>query len=391
VADTPTTEVVFPGGFPDPGRRVAHGLPRSLPDVGDDFDWLTRDYDGFRLFMMEELAARMPERMRWTPADLEVVLVEALAAVLDQLSDRVDRAAAESYLETARRPESVRRLLKYIGYDAVRAALAAGQIQGDPATDAPAKLDAAWLTDPPMMEAARAAGIREIHEQIRMVTPDDHRFQLERHPVVRRAGAVAEWSGAWSIVRAGVLPLVDRQIDERWSPDDQTALKAAVEAFHVLVDVPPPVWNADTTTRSLLTPYVERLRMVGQPVVLHDAVRVGIVMALSVRVRDNHFQSEVRDAIDEALGTGPGGFFAPERIVFGESLHLSDVVQTVMALDGVDVASVNRFKRVGRRWPDQVAAGRITIRGIEFASCNNDHTRPQRGYYNLVLHGGRSG
>jgi hypothetical protein len=57
VADAPTTEVVFPGGAPDPGRRIAHGLPRPLPEIGDDFDWLTRDYDGFRLFMMEELAA----------------------------------------------------------------------------------------------------------------------------------------------------------------------------------------------------------------------------------------------------------------------------------------------------------------------------------------------
>src|SRR5262249_32701696 len=97
-----------------------------LPNVGDDFDWLTRDYDGFRLFMMEELAARMPERARWTPADLEVVLVEALAAVLDQLSDRADRVAAEAYLETARRPESVRRWRRGARGGAVRAAGARG-------------------------------------------------------------------------------------------------------------------------------------------------------------------------------------------------------------------------------------------------------------------------
>jgi hypothetical protein len=141
----------------------------------------------------------------------------------------------------------------------------------------------------------------------------------------------------------------------------------------------------------VLTPYVERLRMVGQPVILEDAVRVGIMIALSVRVRDNHFQSEVRDAIDQALGTGRGGFFATDRLVFGEPLHLSDVVQTVMALDGVDVASVNRFKRVGQRFPDQVADGRIPLHGIELPSCDNDHTRPERGYYSLVLHGGRSG
>ncbi|HWH65846.1 MAG TPA: hypothetical protein VNS99_07080, partial [Gaiellales bacterium] len=188
-----------------------------------------------------------------------------------------------------------------------------------------------------------------------------------------------------------VLPVVDRPIDEKWSAGDRASLQAAVDAFHIMRDVPPVVWNADTTTRSVLTPYVERLRMVGQPVLIEDAVRVGIMMALSIRVRDNHFQSEVRDAIERALGTGQAGFFAPERIEFGAVLHLSDVVQTLMAVDGVEVASVNRFKRVGPRWPDQVVAGRIVLHGIEFASCDNDHARPERGYYSLVLHGGRTG
>jgi hypothetical protein len=252
-------------------------------------------------------------------------------------------------------------------------------------------LDAAWLANPPMMEAARAAGLRAIHDQNRMVTAEDHGGQVRLHPAVLHAGAVAEWGGAWSVVKIGVLPVVDRPIDEKWSADDRASLQAAVDAFHIMRDVPPVVWNADTTTRSVLTPYVERLRMVGQPVLIEDAVRVGIMMALSIRVRDNHFQSEVRDAIERALGTGQAGFFAPERIEFGAVLHLSDVVQTLMAVDGVEVASVNRFKRVGPRWPDQVVAGRIVLHGIEFASCDNDHARPERGYYSLVLHGGRTG
>src|SRR4051812_50132952 len=108
--------------------------------------------------MMEELAARVPERQRWTPADLETVLVEALAAVLDQLSDRADRVAAEAYLPTARRPESVRRLLQYIGYDAVRAALAAGDIQPDPNRDLSAGVGGAGVGEPPPVEGAPAGG-----------------------------------------------------------------------------------------------------------------------------------------------------------------------------------------------------------------------------------------
>jgi len=118
MASTPVPELIYADNCGDCGRRQVT-LPGPLPEPGDDFDWLVRDYDGFRLFMMEELAARFSERRRWTPADMEVVLVEALAVVLDQMSDALDRIQAEAFLATARRPDSVRRLLALIGFDAV--------------------------------------------------------------------------------------------------------------------------------------------------------------------------------------------------------------------------------------------------------------------------------
>ena len=131
MAATPVPDLRFAPSCSDCGLREVL-LPEPLPPLGDDFDWLVRDYDGFRLFILEELAARYPERRRWTPADLEVVIVEALAVVLDQLSDMLDRAHAEAFLETARQPQSVRRLLAMIGYDAV--ALAADRAQIPDAT-----------------------------------------------------------------------------------------------------------------------------------------------------------------------------------------------------------------------------------------------------------------
>ena len=76
---------------------------------------------------------------------------------------------------------------------------------------------------------------------------------------------------------------------------------------------------------------------------------------------------------------------------FGDVLHLSDIVQTLMAVDGVENASVNRFKRVGPHWPDESWRGGIVLSGIEIASCDNDDAQPESGYYSLVLHGGRTG
>ncbi|ATB39034.1 hypothetical protein CYFUS_004473 [Cystobacter fuscus] len=397
MAETPYSEIVFEPGLPGCGRRVVRGLPRPLPDVGNDFDWQVRDYDGFRLFMMEELAARFPERQRWTAADLEVVLVEAMAAVLDQLSDMADRVAAEAYLETARRPESVRRLLRFIGYDAERMAFAAGEIKSNPADDeagARAELEAAWAGNPFLMEAARQAGPRELHVQHRMVTVEDYGRLLEEHPLVRHAQASIEWSGSWSVVRVAVIGWNDRRLDTREGSDASATvpleLRRRVERFHIERGLMPPQWT-DATFRAVLASYVERYRMIGQEVQLEDAVPVGILLGLSIRVAPDYFQSEVRAAIEQALGRAPGGFFEPGRLRFGEDINASDLIQALTALEGVETVFLDRFKRVGSRYLDQAASGRILLKGIEIATCDNDPAHPERGAYTLKLQGGRRG
>ena len=131
--------------------------------------------------------------------------------------------------------------------------------------------------------------------------------------------------------------------------------------------------------------------MAGQEVVLEDAVPVAIKMFISIRVRENYFQYEVRNAVRQALGTGPGGFFEPGRLGFGQDLFASDVFQTLMSLDGVENVCLNRFKRLGDSYPDQTDTGRIPLEGLEIAVCVNDPGRPERGYINLTLNGGRRG
>ena len=158
MADSPPVRLHFHGTCPDCGIREVQ-LPAPLPAAGDDFDWLVRDYDGFRMFMLEELAERFPERRRWTPADLEVVLIEVMATILDYLSDMADRVAAEAYLETAGRPETVRQLLNFIGYDTVAVARAKDQIAGPlQGNDAVKALEDYWRGHPHAMEQAKREG-----------------------------------------------------------------------------------------------------------------------------------------------------------------------------------------------------------------------------------------
>ncbi|TKB25858.1 hypothetical protein FCL47_12235 [Desulfopila sp. IMCC35006] len=396
MAEAPRMQLRFEGRCPDCGVREVH-LPAALPNPGDDFDWRVRDYDDFRMFMLEELYARFPERTRWTPADLEVVLVEVLACVLDQLSDMLDRVAAESFLETARRPETVRGLLGFIGYDAVAVAKSKDQIDGGLSGDAAIRaLENYWHSHPFAMAQAKLAGPRDIHTQKRMVTTEDYAVRLREHPLVASTHAWTEWSGSWLTLHLAVIAEGGRRLD----PDEGTSpeaydddLKLRVINFHEQVGLSAP--NLDTTpspsVRMILRPYLDALRMVGQEVILQDPVFVGISMAISVKIGPNHFQSEIRHAIAQVLGHGPDGFFAPGRHSFGVDLYSSDIIEVLMALDGVENVCLNRFKRIGSQYPDRVEAGFIALDGLEVVLCDNDPGDPARGYYRLTLHGGRRG
>jgi len=474
MADTPQPTLIYAEGCGDCGYRDIR-LPEPLPPLGDDFDWLVRDYDGFRLFMMEELAARFSERRRWTPADLEVVIMECLAVVLDQQSDMLDRIFSEAFLETARQPASVRRLLKLIGYDATQLAPQEAAIPdavpplnetdaqrrqrlqrfhtalflygSDYATElgelssaeqaivqqfvaasdsvanadlgavqkfldeAPlfvqrarnAALERYWELYPRAMDAARAAGPHAIHTQKRMVTTADYGERLEDHPLVNRAHASLSWSGSWSTIQVAAVLLNNLPLDAEISTDNLgppgapvtaetlASLRAAIDAFHRGVGLNEPDWTLNPLPRTLLRQYVDAYRMAGQEVFLLDAVPVGINIAMSIGVNANYFQSEVRRGVMARLGTGIGGFFAPGRLSFGEDLHAGDLIEAVMALDGVEAVCLNRFKRVGKRYANQADAGRIELGGLEIGVCDNDPSRPERGYLQLTLNGGRKG
>jgi hypothetical protein len=376
-------------------------LPAPLPEVGDDFDWDVRDYDGYRLFMLEQLAARFPERRNWTPADMEVVLVEALAVVLDQLSDMHDRIQAESFLETARRPDTVRRMLEMIGY---KPRLHAGPEVGDNQA-----LEKLWHYYPHLMQEAKRLGPESIQQQRRMVTEEDYRDQLLPHPLVLDADAYTVWSGAWHshVVAVRLINnlLLDEPLSKQKIAGDALDPDQAFERFRAellayyqdqeLVDEDQPNIRLPqilgSSARTLLRHVIERQRMVGQEVLLRDALLVGIVLSISVRIAGDYFRSEIQDEVRAALVDQSDGFFAPGKLEFGEDLVASDLIEVLMALDGVESVCINRMKRVGSIHGDQSGSGRIVLEGHEVAVLEDDTTRPERGSLRIQLHGGKPG
>lgn len=81
-----------------------------------DIDYVAKDYEGFRRVMLDRMSRLAPEWIERSPADLGVMLVEALAYLADQLSYRQDAIATEAYLATARSRISLRRHARLVDY-----------------------------------------------------------------------------------------------------------------------------------------------------------------------------------------------------------------------------------------------------------------------------------
>ncbi|MGB3336098.1 MAG: hypothetical protein WBA73_02860 [Devosia sp.] len=390
MADTPIPELVFGAACPDCGTREIE-LPGPLPAIADDFDWIARDYDSYRRLMVEELAYRFPERRRWTPADMETVIVELLAAALDRASHALDTVHGERYLETARRPESVRQLLKLIGHDPT---LTLPGVPDD-VDLRDAWLDDYWRANPAAMNEARELGPTLVREQLRMVSLDDHKALVQAHPLVERARARLSWRGAWSTILISVMPLdglkLDGVIDFRpgtgaGTLDDE--IYAQVLAFHDKYSLSEP--RVGSTIRTILNELVERHRMVGSEVLLEAAKEVPIVFTLSVRVKPQYFQSEMKVALAEVLSSDTG-LFATGRMNFGGDLFASDILDAVYLVEGVETACLNRFKRQGARYPDRTVAGFIPVADDEIAVCFNRRGEPHRGSFRILVNGGAIG
>jgi hypothetical protein len=342
--------------------------PVQLPGIGNDFDWQLRDYESFRIFMLEELAARFPQRRHWTPADIEVVIIEVLASVLDQLSDMTDRVCKEAYLATARQPENMYRLLKLIGYDAIKQAGMAGLKD----------LLSSWLSRPEAMEKARKEGPACVHRQMRMVTVADYTQKIQEHPLVLLSSAQQTWGGSWFVIHVVVRLYNDISLDENISvpksapksvpekvPEEVTS---AISRFHLRCGLADPLQgNSPITARCILSEYIEAYRMISHEVVLLDMVPVYIDLDATMILRANYYANDVRTRAQLALGNDPGGFFIPGNRGFGEGIHLGDIYQILTELAGVEKIVINRFKRSGELYTDQTAGGFIRLHQNEIA------------------------
>jgi hypothetical protein len=131
--------------------------------------------------------------------------------------------------------------------------------------------------------------------------------------------------------------------------------------------------------------------MIGTEVFVETAKPAPITFTLSVRARAGYFRSELQQSLADVFAADEGGFFEPGRLDFGEDLYASDMIDAAMAVEGVAVACLNRFKRVGSGWPDRTAEEFIPIAEDEYVRCLNVRGQPDKGYFRIIVNGGEVG
>jgi hypothetical protein len=219
-------------------------------------NYLAKDFASFQQALSEFSAQRYPAWVERSEADLGVMLMEALAAMADELSYYQDRVLAESTIQTATQRLSVVRHARLVDYEPAPATVATTVLQLDvsppPASSAPAGPPATgWTigTSTPLLVRALAADGSAID------------FEIE-DPATGLAGAVSPVSPAWATVdtrwnRASLLPYY-------WD-DNRRCLLAGSTDFYVvghalglypgqqlLLDSPAPD-SADPAVRELVT------------------------------------------------------------------------------------------------------------------------------------------
>lgn len=395
MAELPEPVVVFDDGCPDCGERQAV-LPLPIPGVDDDFDWLARDYDSFRLFMMQELVSRAPDRTRWTPADMEVVIVEVLAAALDRMSHALDRVQGERFLDSARRPGSLRRLLALIGCDPTpQVATALGKLLTDTTAQ---DIETYWRANPVEMERARREGPLQIGEQRRMVTLDDYATTLTAHPLVALARARLVWTGSWQTILVSTVQTNDYGLDDVLvlGAEGDTGiyddLWAQVQAHNGALGLPlSDITATQVTPRRVLRPLIDAYRMIGTEVFLEAAKPAPVAILLSVRAKPGYFRTEMRQALAQVFSSERGGYFEPGKHGFGEALFASDIIEAAMRVEGVAVACLNGFHRLGRGFSDSTKAGVIEVADDTFIQCLSERGNPDGGRIGITVNGGELG
>lgn len=215
--------------------------------------------------------------------------------------------------------------------------------------------------DPEAIEQVRLYAPQAFRVQQRAVTEADYARITERFPEVVKAVATKRWTGSGYTV----FITVDRQSGKA----------------------------LDSDFRQRLQTFLERFRLVGHHLEISEPQFVPLEIAMIVNVASGYYRSAVTKALLETfsngkLANGTLGFFHPDRLTFGQSVYLSQVIAQAMKVDGVRSVTVTRFQRGIPPIDHSLELGEIRLGRLEIARLDNDPSTPSNGRITFQMEGG---
>jgi predicted phage baseplate assembly protein len=140
--------------------------------------------------------------------------------------------------------------------------------------------------------------------------------------------------------------------------------------------------------------FLDRRRDPNVPLRILDFTPVYIDVALTVDLDDRFPRQATLARVQAALkpglnADGTPGYFAFERLAFGESIHLSAVYAAVHAVTGVRAATITRFRRMDLDAGDPtVVRDDIFVQPTGIALIGGDPADPAKGALAVVLGSG---
>jgi hypothetical protein len=115
---------------------------------------------------------------------------------------------------------------------------------------------------------------------------------------------------------------------------------------------------------------------------------------MEISVLPHYARAHVKAALLEVLGNrqlqnGGVGFFHPDNLRFGQGIYLSQLIAAAKAVEGVEIASLYRFQRLGVPNGDALKNGILPMGSWEIAQLDNDPSFPENGKLELKMGGGR--
>jgi hypothetical protein len=195
----------------------------------------------------------------------------------------------------------------------------------------------------------------------RAITADDYATLAEQNVRVQRAAAELQWTGTRYEAHVAIDPLGTDQVDPN--------LLAEIRG------------------------YLHRFRRIGHDVVVVPAQYVSLDVAMTVNVTPNyiraHVESALLDVFSNRVLNGGKGFFHPDNLSFGQSIHVSNLVAAAQRVKGVLSVTVTKLERLFAGPNHELEEGILPIGGLEVGRLDNDPSFPENGKFTLTLRGGR--